>query len=110
MSTLKERFNKALEQDNSTVCERKDLANQSGWGYGYFEYLGMRKSDLKKLERMGLAIRGYKYQGNSHKGGGPIKKDEEGKLYQDRHPGTANVKWVLLVEGGVYDRGDKSLL
>lgn len=61
--TFRERIKKAVMEDNSIVVTKTELSNpefkHSGFGMGHLEYLGLRKSDLRKLEHAGMAVRTY---------------------------------------------------
>lgn len=57
--SLFNRLKEALHQDNSITCTKEELNMAKGFSTEYLESLGLRKADLKKLERKGLAVRGY---------------------------------------------------
>lgn len=57
-SALTRRLKQALDADNSIVIDPKDLKDAKGFKQDYLLSLGLRKSDLKKLESMGQAKRG----------------------------------------------------
>lgn len=59
MSKLHDKVKAALETDNSIVVSREELGKHPGFTQKYMEELGLSKVDLKKLERKGLAVRGY---------------------------------------------------
>lgn len=56
---LKLRVQQAVENDPSILVDRKDIQNTKGHSLSYLAMLGLTKMDMKKLERNGLAIRGY---------------------------------------------------
>ncbi len=62
--TFRERVKKALIEDTSIMITKKELLDpefrHTGFGTDHMQYLGLKKSDLKKLERAGLAVRSYK--------------------------------------------------
>lgn len=57
--SLHTKVQKALEQDNSIIIREEDLTKSNGFSLAYFELIGLTSSTLKKLERKGLAKRGY---------------------------------------------------
>jgi len=65
--TLKDRYKQALETDNSLLVRKEDLQNpefkHAGYSTQYCEYIGLKQSDLKKLERAGMMIRAYADKG-----------------------------------------------
>jgi hypothetical protein len=56
---LAERVAKAIYLDNTAVVSRSELATAEGLSEVKFTYLGLSKQDLKRLERAGVAVRGY---------------------------------------------------
>lgn len=48
----------AVKKDPSIVCDRSKVTVEVGRSLEHLESLGVRKSDLKRLERQGLAVRG----------------------------------------------------
>jgi hypothetical protein len=60
MIGLYNRVAEAIKNDN-TICATLDEIKKENKGYTttYMESLGLSKTDLKKLERKGLALRGY---------------------------------------------------
>lgn len=77
MGKLYDRIANALKQDNTIAVRADALEKVQGFPVEYFEYLGITKGDLRKLEAKGLALRGYS----------PTQK---GNL----------VRWVLVAEPG----------
>jgi len=49
----------ALEADNTIVVPINRANGHPGFSEAHFEYIGVNRNDLKKLERAGLALRGY---------------------------------------------------
>lgn len=60
MTNLNARVKAALEKDPRIVTTKLELETGAAMGYplGYIESLGLTKSDLIRLERHGLAMRG----------------------------------------------------
>lgn len=56
---LLDKVKKALDQDNTIVTILSKIAEAKGFTTEYMNYLGLTTNDLKKLERNGLALRGY---------------------------------------------------
>lgn len=56
--TMFDRLKLAMGQDPRIVVAAADLPQVDGFTLDYLEQLGLEKRDLKKLERMGLAVRG----------------------------------------------------
>lgn len=50
---------RALEQDNTIAVSKEILKTVTGFTEDHMAYLGLKRNDLKRLERHGLAIRGY---------------------------------------------------
>jgi hypothetical protein len=95
---LRERVAKALEQDNTLVVDRKDAHKCPGFTTQYMEYLGIKKSDLKRLERAGLALRGYTknvWLAGEKMPDGRIVEDNPFVSYHGRghHP-----MWILIAD------------
>lgn len=59
MSTFKDRVKEALHEDSSIAVTKGELSQTQGFSTEYLGILGLKQSDLKKLERKGLAVRGY---------------------------------------------------
>lgn len=59
MKKLYNRVKHAVQQDSSIVVERSKVSEYTGATTKYLQTLGLTKSDLLRLERAGLAIRGY---------------------------------------------------
>ena len=57
----------ALGMDPSIVCKVDKIAEAPGYDEGHFKMLGLTRSDLKRLERAGLALRGYRRDGDGFK-------------------------------------------
>lgn len=55
---LKNKLQKALEEDNSLATPTADIASFSGCTTSYMAYLGLDERDLKRLERAGACVRG----------------------------------------------------
>lgn len=91
MSKLLDKVKKALEQDNTIVSE--DPAKAQGFSTEYLGYLGLSQSDLKKLERSGMALRGYTQ--NFYK---PGDKLPNGKIAEDLYTGRGHrLRWILTI-------------
>jgi hypothetical protein len=56
--TLSEKVNLALGQDKAIVCSKHELGTR-GFSEEYLSQLGLGRNDLKRLERLGVAIRMY---------------------------------------------------
>lgn len=61
-----ERLKLALGQDPTLVVESKDLDKATGYTEEYFETLGLKHTDLKRLESCGFALRGWRAQANQY--------------------------------------------
>ncbi len=59
MRTLYQRVEAALKQDPSLVVKYDQVDQYLGFPVPHYNALGLHKSDLKRLERKGLAVRGY---------------------------------------------------
>jgi len=94
--SLRERVAKALETDNNIVCPANQTGSRNGFTEAYFAQLGLTQADLKKLERMGLAARGYTknvwLSGETLPNGKVVENDVR---YNGRGHG---VRWILLTE------------
>lgn len=90
MAKLKERIEKALQANPNIVVSPKDIENTLGFELEYLESLGITKSDLKRLERHGLAVRGY-----TNNGRGLFFNKEKNKWYKEFRSGH-RVRWFLL--------------
>jgi hypothetical protein len=53
------RLREAITSDPSIIREESQVVPHSGFRQDYLESLGLKKSDLKKLERGGMALRAY---------------------------------------------------
>lgn len=60
---LIDRVRLALGQNRDFLVSRDQLANTQGFTEAQFAEMGLEKRDLKKLERYGLARRGYINEG-----------------------------------------------
>ncbi len=49
----------ALANDNTIVVPSNRIEGAKGFTEAHMEYIGLKRNDLKKLERHGLALRGY---------------------------------------------------
>jgi hypothetical protein len=84
-----ERLKAAIVKDPSVIADPKTINNHEGSTLAHMESLGLKKTDLKRLERYGFAIRGYTPNYWEY-------KDTEGTLKGiSRGPGM-EVRWVLL--------------
>lgn len=90
MSKLKARIETALEKNPHIVVSPSDINNTTGFELSYLEELGIRKSDLKRLERFGLAVRGYTFNGR-----GLFFNKEKNAWYREFGKGQ-RVRWFLL--------------
>lgn len=91
---LKRRLINALNEDNTILVSSADLSKSSGFKLDHFQYLGLRESDLKRLESFGMARRGYSKNewrvGETLPNGNTVP---EGLKYR----GTGStVKWILV--------------
>lgn len=50
---------KALAADPKIAVDKAELEHSSGHTEDYMQSIGLTRNDLKKLERQGLAMRGY---------------------------------------------------
>lgn len=73
---------KALEQDNTLAASKGELEKAVGHTEEYLAYLGLSRNDLKKLERQGLALRGYAQE---------VKKTALGRTVKGD-----SVRWILV--------------
>lgn len=94
MSTLKDRVLKALQGDNSIVVSRDKLHEHKGFTQPYMESLGLSKVDLKKLERHGLAARGYTK--NTYTEGDKLPNGNEVKPNERFNGRGHHPVWVLV--------------
>ncbi len=75
MSKLNEKVKAACEKDPRIVTDLENIKDHPGRTEAQLNNLGLTSSDLKRLERAGLAFRGYQ----------PTRKGQE-------------LRWVLLGE------------
>lgn len=73
---------KALDQDNTIVASLSEIQDAKGFTTEYLNSLGLSTNDLKKLERNGLALRGY----NNNTTKTPLGRTKSGN----------QTMWVLL--------------
>lgn len=85
-TALQKRLIAALDKDNSVLIDRSTLSTAKGYSEAYMLELGLRKSDLKKLETLGLAIRGISVFT------GPMRQK------------VTQTAWVLLAEGSTNEK------
>ena len=57
--TLEEKLSSALLLDPDIIIDRSEYQEYTGSTERYLVSLGLTRSDLKKLERVGRAVRGY---------------------------------------------------
>lgn len=102
MSGLKQRIETALKQDSGILVEVSKIAEAEGVTLEYMEELGIRKSDLKKLETNNMALRGYlprEFEGFT--GRRKYRRGKHKKRYTypvgKKHAGF-QVKWMLLTD------------
>lgn len=62
--TFRQRIKAAIEADPSIIIHQDDVETTVGFEVSHFEALGLTRTDLKKLVRAGLAIRGYLMRSN----------------------------------------------
>lgn len=58
-TTLRERFTVAIEKDPGCIISSKELQTHPGRTTAEMLALGFKEADLRKLERKGLALKGY---------------------------------------------------
>jgi hypothetical protein len=75
MSKLKNKVEMACEKDPGIITTRAEILNHPGRTEDEMEALGLFRSDLKRLERSGLALRGYQLTGRGQE-----------------------IRWILLVD------------
>jgi hypothetical protein len=92
---LAERVAKAIYLDNTAVVSRNELTTAEGLSEVSFNNLGLSKQDLKRLERAGVAIRGYSkhMKGSIHRGSElkrvwVLVKENENEQTETRSSGT----------------------
>lgn len=56
---LVEKINFALSKEPNLLVPRQDTFKHQGYPESYFDALGITRSDLKRMERIGFALRGY---------------------------------------------------
>lgn len=84
--SLSLRLKTALEQDSTISVPRSELKNYRGFTVNYLTMLGLQPRDLKKLEKLGVAIRGRL----------PTKAyDVLGKEREAGH----ELRWLIMDEG-----------
>lgn len=67
MQRLFEKLKAAIEADPEVIVPKDKLGESEGYNLAYWDVLGLSKTDMKKLERKGLAIRGYTPRGSKSK-------------------------------------------
>lgn len=60
MNAIFEKVRAAVEADPSIVVSKADIDTAEGVSEEYMQSLGLHKALLKKLQRGGVALRGYK--------------------------------------------------
>lgn len=63
---LDEKVRLALGQDSTIAVTRAELETAEGKTEAYLDSLGLSRTDLKRLERKGFALRGYKPSPKGH--------------------------------------------
>lgn len=89
MKDLDKRFKRALEIDPDCLCPVDKVREHRGRSMFEMERLGFTKKDMKWLERKGLAIRGYTYNGQ-------IEYSPDGRTNRNFMDGC-KLKWILLL-------------
>lgn len=95
MRKLDERVKNAISMDASIVVSRDSIESAEGRSEEQLGNLGLSRTDLKWLERKGLAVRAYTSNG------GIIYMDKEGKMLPRplrRYLSGRRVRWILLSE------------
>lgn len=95
--TLLEKVKNALQADPNISVTIGELLTNPGFEESYLSLLGLDRSDLKKLERMGLAIRGY-----SKNIWGPGEQLPNGNIVKEKetYRGSGHrVRWLLVTKG-----------
>lgn len=79
---------KAAEKDPDILSNREDLQDTVGQDHRYLKTLGLDKSDLIRLERLGLALK-CRY----------VTKNKTGRKVGDYEvTGPHRVRWVIFME------------
>lgn len=76
MTKMNDRLTIACDSDPTIVTPRSRLSEVEGHTEDHMLYLGLTKGDLLRMERAGLAIRGYT-------------------------PGTRHKRWILIGDDSV---------
>lgn len=93
-NSLQRRLDQAINNDNTILVTREDLGTVQGFPLEHFLYLGLRKSDLKKLESQGKAIRGYTK--NVWLPGEKLPNGREVRPNLKYHGKGSKLKWILI--------------
>lgn len=83
-AAILKRVQKAIEINNRVIVDKDTMHQSEGFTEEYFASLGLRRADLKNLERNGLALRGRTQSRDGHR-----------------------VRWVLFAREGIDERTKK---
>lgn len=87
--SLKDRIRLAAMQDKEILVSREQVESTLGQDPRYLQTLGLEKSDLIQLERLGLAIKARYATTN--------KAARWAHLEEDKRPtGPQRVRWIIL--------------
>jgi hypothetical protein len=96
---LRDRLRLALSQDQNIVVSAEEALTHPGFPVDHFEELGLTKTDLKKLNRIGAALRGYTKNvwlpGETMPNGVTVPTDKPGIQYRGN---GHRVRWVLIAK------------
>ena len=100
-SQLHVRLEKACHEDNTIVVRPEEAHLHPGFSTDYLESLGISKMDLKLLERIGFAYRGYTKNvwlpGETMPNGKSVPNDEDSIKHGLRFHGPGHrVRWILV--------------
>lgn len=102
MRKIVERIQLAIGQNPSILVHRKDLYSSEGFSEDYLVSLGLTRSDLKRLERGGLAVRGRTDNGSIV----PIYNAKEEVVgYKRAFKSGSRVRWILIADRGEDGQG-----
>lgn len=58
-NALAAKYAEAMRLNPKLAVTEKELLSSTGFEEAYFEHFGLTRRDLKNLEKLGLALRGY---------------------------------------------------
>lgn len=89
-------LNIAISQDPTICTTRADIENHNGNDPAYLDSLGLTEKHLRRLEKMGLAVRGYTR--NIWYPGEKAPNEKEPKPGNSIRGSGHHVKWLLIKE------------